>query len=83
MVFGHFLKREFESAYVHRFSNATMPLLNIYNNSAYYWGLIGLICYYLLHPEFTPPAWITPEIFKCFMGAFLFCESMNGACHIV
>lgn len=38
----HFIKREFETIYVHRFSNATMPAFNIIKNCAHYWGLSGL-----------------------------------------
>ena len=43
MVMTHFAKREFESVFVHRFSNATMPLFNIFKNSAHYWLLSGVL----------------------------------------
>ena len=37
MAIGHFLKREYESIFIHRFSNATMPISRIFINSTHYW----------------------------------------------
>lgn len=53
----HFLKREYESVFVHRFSNSTMPLRNLFQNSFHYWVLSGLLIgYYLYSPGFISPS---------------------------
>merc|ERR1719361_2834880 len=39
MIIIHYMKREFETVFVHRFSASTMPILNIFKNSFHYWIL--------------------------------------------
>ncbi|KAG9305164.1 hypothetical protein G9A89_010672 [Geosiphon pyriformis] len=42
LVLAHFIKREFETAFVHRFSHGTMPFHFVFKNSAHYHLLSGL-----------------------------------------
>ncbi|KAH9917846.1 3-oxo-5-alpha-steroid 4-dehydrogenase-domain-containing protein [Fomitopsis serialis] len=43
MTMLHFIKREWETVFVHRFSHGTMPFRNIFRNSAHYWLLSGFL----------------------------------------
>ncbi|KAL2707867.1 Enoyl reductase TSC13 [Kluyveromyces marxianus] len=43
LIMLHYLKREFETIFIHTFSNDTMPLFNLFKNSFHYWVLNGLI----------------------------------------
>nr|XP_018260378.1 enoyl reductase [Kwoniella dejecticola CBS 10117]OBR82536.1 enoyl reductase [Kwoniella dejecticola CBS 10117] len=43
LIVIHFIKRFFESAFVHRFSRATVPLSYVIRNCLYYWGVCGLL----------------------------------------
>lgn len=82
LVILHYIKREFETHYIHRFSNSTMPILNIFKNSAHYWLLGGLfIAYYLYHPLYT--AVFSDLIVNISAILFLLCEAGNLYCHII
>lgn len=84
MVLGHYIKRELETLFVHRFSNETMPFTNIFKNCGHYWIIFGFInMYFFLHPDYTPPSWANKTTYLLILAAFIFFEFMNLMCHIV
>jgi len=52
----HYLKREYETIFVHRFGNGTMPVRNLFKNSSYYWGNAAICGYFVNHPAYTAPS---------------------------
>jgi hypothetical protein len=51
----HFIKRELETLYVHKFSRPTMPFFNLFKNSIYYWGFALVVGRCLCDPDYTAP----------------------------
>jgi very-long-chain enoyl-CoA reductase len=76
---GHFLKREFETFFIHKFSRPTMPLSNLFKNCAYYWLFGASIGYPLCSPSYVPPS--NPLISKIGLGLFLLSELGNFMVH--
>lgn len=46
MIIAHFLKREYETLFVHKFSANTMPVFNLVKNFSFYCGLSGFLAAY-------------------------------------
>lgn len=77
----HFLKREYETFFIHKFSRPTMPLNNLFKNSLYYWSFAAVIGYYLCHPDYNN----TNSPLQVHIGAtiFVLSEIGNLICHIM
>lgn len=83
MVLGHYIKREFETLCIHRFSNDTMPFCNVFKNSFHYWFIMGFCTMYvLLHPLYRSPKGISDTFQWVLFAAFVFFEFMNLMCHV-
>ncbi|KAF3765486.1 hypothetical protein M406DRAFT_345886 [Cryphonectria parasitica EP155] len=49
MFISHFVKRELETAFLHKFAANTMPAKKIVENSLYYWGTAGLLAAFFIY----------------------------------
>lgn len=95
MAICHFLKREYETFFVHKFSNATMPFLYLFKNSAHYWLLAGVgTGLFVAGPKFGPdrsillralfyvndlPSWANWSL----AGLWTFAEVSNFKTHLI
>ncbi|KAI8325617.1 hypothetical protein GQ54DRAFT_254454 [Martensiomyces pterosporus] len=88
LIMGHFIKRELETAFVHRFSHGTMPLFNVFKNSFHYHLLSGLnLAYWIYRPATAKDSVVAaqlsnPTILALLTGVFLFAEISNLSTHI-
>ncbi|KAJ2396159.1 3-oxo-5a-steroid 4- dehydrogenase [Coemansia sp. RSA 2559] len=88
LVMGHFIKRELETAFVHRFSHGTMPLINVFKNSFHYHILSGLnLAYWVYGPSSAQGTALAaklgnPTLMAVLTGIFLFAELSNLSAHV-
>ncbi|SPO03971.1 related to TSC13 - required for elongation of VLCFA moiety of sphingolipids [Cephalotrichum gorgonifer] len=83
LVMAHFVKRELETLFVHKFSNSTMPVFNIFRNSAFYWIFYGLVSAYAIYSP-TSLAATADEPLVDLVGTVIFvlAELANGSVHL-
>lgn len=74
----HFVKREYETFFVHKFSRPTMPLSNLYKNSTYYWTFALVVALPLCNTNFTAPG--KTQVALCFAG-WLVNQTINYLVH--
>jgi len=80
----HFVKRELETLFIHRFSNATMPARNIFKNSAHYWVLSGLlIAYFTYSPTSITAGQGNPLLTYAGLALYAVGELANLNTHLV
>ena len=83
MIVLHFLKREFETLFVHRFSANTMPVFNVFKNSAHYWLMSGLLSAWdICSPASLAAGADLPAVDALGSVLFLFGEVCNAAVHL-
>ena len=76
----HYLKREYETAYVHVFSRESMPFKRVMINSFHYWILFALLNSIELY-LFPKGHTYSTKCIAGFCGAWAFFEFMNYKCH--
>lgn len=83
LIVLHFVKREIETLFVHKFSANTMPLRNVFKNSFFYWAVSGLMCaYFIYSPTSLAAKADQPLIDATGVALYLFGEAGNALVHL-
>lgn len=90
----HYLKREYETLFIHTFSSDTMPFAYLFRNSGHYWIINGLfIAFSIYAPQdvsYEGPWKFIHHVenrsldeLKWYIGIMAFFELCNLYCHII
>ncbi|KAG8531201.1 uncharacterized protein KY384_004559 [Bacidia gigantensis] len=83
LVVTHFLKRELETLFIHRFSASTMPTSNIFKNSAHYWLLSGVnMAFWIYRQSFYGKSGPSPIVTSLGLALFVLGELGNLSTHL-
>ncbi|KFG82857.1 steroid alpha reductase family protein [Metarhizium anisopliae] len=83
MIVAHFVKREIEALFVHKFSANTMPVSNVFKNSFFYWALSGLLCAVSIYnPNSLAARADKPAFDLVGLALYLFGETGNALVHL-
>lgn len=84
MVIAHYVKRELETLFIHRFSSETMPFTNLFKNCGHYWVIFALLVgYFLFHPLYTEPTYLSTNVRYVLIALFAVFEILNFLTHNV
>lgn len=83
MIVAHFVKREVETLFVHKFSANTMPFFNVFKNSFFYWAVSGLLCAVSIYsPRSLAARAEEPLLDLVGLAIYLFGETGNALVHL-
>ncbi|KAJ9138698.1 Very-long-chain enoyl-CoA reductase [Pleurostoma richardsiae] len=80
---AHFVKRELETVFVHKFAANTMPAWMIFRNSFFYWAFAGLLSGFFIYSPKSPAARseLTP-LDLIGLGLYVYGEVCNAIVHL-